>query len=63
MSSQAGLWQGPEFPSGKGFTSARKHLVSATTKGVNHWLELKVTEELLWEPWGCAREKSQKEHF
>lgn len=34
-----------------------------TTKGVNHRLELKVTEELLWEQRGCAREKSQKEQI
>lgn len=60
---QAGLWQGPEFPSGEGFTSARKHLVITTTNCVNHRLELRVTDELLWEPCGCAREKSQNEYF
>lgn len=63
LSSQAGLWQGPGFPSGKGFTSVRKHLVIMTTNCVNQQLELKVTDKLLWDSCGYARERSQNEHF
>lgn len=56
LSVQAGLWQGPGFPMGKGFTSLRKHLVIMTTNCVNLQLELKVTDKLLWDLCGCARE-------